>query len=195
MPAMTIAGERTNSRRPMMKQAVLVLVAALPAVATAALQPTVHARRTVLALLPASLIRPASAYDSMPTTKNADLEALEKARRAREELIQRNRKRFKPYVDAISATDADGFVEAANKFSVFLIGEGTFPEGLDAAEIRDVINDAYDALPTTPYPCEMTRTNNGICTSLKPRTQPVSQRTEHYMCVSACAQATRLVSL
>lgn len=104
-----------------------------------------------------------NAYDAIQTP-NADFEELEKKRKARAAVAEANKKRVKPYLDAISsANDAKSFASAADNLALWIIGEGKLPEGLDAVQIRNVIQDAYLSLPKEQYYCEPTRTNQGIC--------------------------------
>mmetsp|Transcript_26760 Transcript_26760/g.66189 ORF Transcript_26760/g.66189 Transcript_26760/m.66189 type:complete len:199 (+) Transcript_26760:16-612(+) len=105
----------------------------------------------------------AQAYDSVKSAEPT-FEELEKKRLARRAQMESSRKRVKPYLDALtSAADGKSFAKAADDLSLWLIGEGKLPEGLDASLIRDLIQDAYKALPMEKYYCEETRTNQGIC--------------------------------
>ena len=127
-------------------------------------------RRTLLAATAAvaTPLKSALAYDTVPQ-QDADFAAMEKARLERAARGQKNRQRIKPLVDAITAaTDQQTFASASDKLSVWLIGEGKLPEGIDAVIVRDTIVDAYKALPQKSYYCEMTRTNQGICYSPGP---------------------------
>ena len=45
-------------------------------------------------------------------------------------------------------------------------------DGIDAAAVRDTVQDAYDALPKVGYLCEPTRTNRGVCFSPGPIADP-----------------------
>lgn len=106
---------------------------------------------------------PAFAYDSPPNA-GADLVALEKARAVRQARVAKNRAGLKPYLDNLSAAkDLPSFVQAADQLALWVIGEGSLPEGLDARDIRDAINAAYGALPVKSYACTPTRTNGGVC--------------------------------
>lgn len=116
------------------------------------------------------LVRFAAALNAIPcaafaaTPPETSFEELEKKRLARAAQLDANRKRVKPFLDAITnAKDAKSFAMATDNFAVWLIGEGRIPEGLDAVRIRDLIQDAYMDLPTEKYFCEPTRTNQGIC--------------------------------
>lgn len=125
-------------------------------------------RRDLLQLGAAALAAPASAYDTVPQP-SADLAALEAKRAARTQELKLNKKRIKPYLDAIAeSTTPVQFSEAADKLSLWIIGEGELPAGIEAAGVRDEINDAYDALPKKGFSCEPTRTNNGFCYSPGP---------------------------
>jgi len=107
--------------------------------------------------------RIALAYDSVPAV-SADLAKLEEARAARAARLEANRKKLQPYLDALSAAkNADSFSQAADKLALWIIGEGTLPDGISAPAIRDAVNEAYKALPVKPYACEPTRTNDGVC--------------------------------
>ena len=105
------------------------------------------------------------AYDSIAPVQ-ADLAELEKKRKAREEVMKRAKQEIKPLLRTISsaATPAD-YSDAVDQLTVWLIGKGSLPEGIDAGAVRDVIQDTYESLPQRAYACEMTRTNKGICFS------------------------------
>ena len=107
----------------------------------------------------------ASAYDTLPT-QTADFDAMEKARLAREAAAKKNKAEVKPYLKAISVSSTgQEFSDATDSFSLWLIGKGKLPDGIDAPAVRDIIQDTYQALPQRAYACEMTRTNKGICYS------------------------------
>ena len=142
-------------------------VAVLPLVITALAWQLPHTptRREFLASASAAISLPASAYDSISTQK-ADFEALEKARLKRDEAMKKNKEAIKPYLKTISAcTTPAEFSDAVDQLSLWIIGRGSLPEGIDARAVRDVIQDTYEALPQKAYACEMTRTNRGICFS------------------------------
>ena len=76
-------------------------------------------------------------YDQLPS-ETPDFKALEKKREQRSALAEKNKQRLRPYLDAFSSvTDAESFVSACDKLSLWLIGENGLPEGLDAPAIRD----------------------------------------------------------
>ena len=105
----------------------------------------------------------AGAYDSVPTieTDFAEQEAL---RKKREEARSKNAAEIKPYLAAIAeAKDAKTFGQAADNLSLWIIGKGRLPDGIDPAEVRDAVNDVYESLPRFGYRCEKTRDNNGVC--------------------------------
>jgi hypothetical protein len=105
---------------------------------------------------------PCSAYDKFPDEPSlADVQA---AKKAREIQVKKNKAEIAPYLrDIQSSTDAESFAKACDKFSLWLIGKGGLPEGLRPTSIRDTLRASYGLLPTKPYRCEKTRTNNGIC--------------------------------
>ena len=128
--------------------------------ATAIRMPTLG-RRELLGITAAA--SPALAYDSVPEIK-PDFDALEKKRLERAALAEKNAKRLRPYVKQITdATDAASFAEACDKLALWVIQEGSLPEGINPVLIRDAISDAYNLLPQKAYACEKTRTNDGIC--------------------------------
>lgn len=115
------------------------------------------------ALAMLSLPKDLLAYDSVPKieTTFAEQEAL---RKKREAMQAKNRAEIKPYLTALAeAKDANTFGAAADNLSLWIIGKGTLPSGIDAAAVRDAINDAYEALPRRAYRCEKTRDNDGVC--------------------------------
>ena len=112
-----------------------------------------------------------AAYDSLPS-QDADFAEMEKRRKIRADAVEKNRLAVKPYIKKIqAATDAESFSAAADSFSLWLIGEGGLPEGIDASAIRDALNEQYDTLPKKAYACEKTRTNDGICFSPGPNAE------------------------
>lgn len=114
----------------------------------------------------------ASAYDSVPAV-SADFEAMEKKRLARQAMEKKNLERIKPLLAKVSsAQTAQEFSDASDELAVWIIGEGSLPPGIDAEEVRDTIQDAYEALPKVKYACEPTRTNNGVCSSPGPIADP-----------------------
>jgi len=111
------------------------------------------------------LARPtaAPAYDAIPTV-DADFAKTEKLRQEREASARKKMIEVNTYVKAIEQSyNREDFIAAADKFSVFVIGEGKFPEGLKVKEMVKRITEAYEALPKTRYYCEATRTNQGVC--------------------------------
>jgi hypothetical protein len=110
---------------------------------------------------------PCSAYDKFPDEPSlADVQA---AKKAREIQVKKNKAEIAPYLrDIQSSTDAESFAKTCDKFSLWLLGKGRsgkgeLPAGLLPIPIRDALRASYSSLPTKPYRCEKTRTNNGIC--------------------------------
>ena len=64
-----------------------------------------------------------------------------------------------------SATTPAEYSDSVDQLTVWLIGKGSLPEGIEAGAVRDVIQDTYESLPQKGYACEMTRTNKGVCFS------------------------------
>jgi hypothetical protein len=116
-------------------------------------------RRGILGLatmLP-SIALPCSAFDKLPEEKRVTKEERQAAEK-------KNKQEIQPYLRAIQAsTDAEGFAKACDKFSLWLIGKGELPIGLTYKPIVGTLSASYNSLPTFPYRCEKTRTNNGIC--------------------------------
>ena len=107
----------------------------------------------------------ATAYDTVPQ-QTADFEKAEKLRLARAAAIKKNKEAIKPMLDAVKrATTNAEYSDGVEQLTVWIIGKGSLPEGIDAREVRDVIQDTWEALPVKAYACEMTRTNKGICYS------------------------------
>ncbi len=121
--------------------------------------------RELGALGAAAAVLPAAAFDSMPDA-DAQFAELEKRRKERKQMEKINRDRIKPFLKKIvNAENKNAFADACDELSLWLIGEGRLPEGIDPASVRDAITDSYELLPTTPYECDRTRDNNGICYS------------------------------
>jgi hypothetical protein len=143
---------------------------------------------------------PANAYDSIqPVT--VDLEALEKKRAAREATISKNKASIKPLLKAIeTATTPTDYGEAADSLTVWMIGRGPLPEGIDAPEVRDVLQDSYQALQQKPFACEMTRALARLNSSVtrlschRARTR-LAERGHEWTQVRTRASATRRASL
>lgn len=110
-----------------------------------------------------ALPRGTSAYDSLPTV-DADFAKIEKARMEREMAARKKSVEVFKYVEAIEASSQKtDFISACDKFSIYVIGEQKFPEGLNVKAMVKRITVAYDALPKERYYCEATRTNQGVC--------------------------------
>ncbi|KAL1520348.1 hypothetical protein AB1Y20_021938 [Prymnesium parvum] len=104
-----------------------------------------------------------SAYDTLPTV-DPDFEKIERLRLEREAATKKKTQQVLSFVKAIEAARTkDEFITAADKFAIFIIGEGKFPEGLKVKELVKRITEAYESLPKERYYCEETRTNQGIC--------------------------------
>ena len=143
----------------------------IPMCAAAALHGRPLSGRRQVALAGAAAIAPTIfpqagvCYDSIQAS-SMDLDAMEKARKKREEEIQRNRKAIQPYIKKlIGTTTPVEFSDACDELTVWIIGQGKLPEGIDAKQVRDALQDTYEALPQKAYACEMTRTNKGVCFS------------------------------
>merc|ERR1711907_365175 len=61
------------------------------------------------------------------------------------------------------ANNAKGFIEAADDMALWVIGEGSVPEGIRIKTFVAELKEAFEALPKKSYACEMTRTNKGVC--------------------------------
>jgi len=110
-------------------------------------------------------VQPTNAYDSIPTVE-PDFAALEKARAARD-LKAKERtaslvKVLKPLEQ--SSTEAE-FITAADNCALWVIGEGSIPDGIGVKTLVSRIRISYDALPKRGYQCPKTRDNGGICYS------------------------------
>jgi len=104
-----------------------------------------------------------SAYDAIPNIE-PDFAAMELQR---EERMVKSRKktielRAKLRVMQDAKTGKD-FAEAADDMALWVIGEGSVPEGIKLKPFVAELKDAYGALPTKGFACEMTRTNKGVC--------------------------------
>ena len=139
-----------------------------PPTTPSSVQTTASTRRdALLGAAAAALAFPAEgrAYDSIAPVQ-ADLADLEKKRKAREEVMKRAKQEIKPLLRTISsATTPAEYSDSVDQLTVWLIGKGSLPEGIEAGAVRDVIQDTYESLPQKGYACEMTRTNKGVCFS------------------------------
>ena len=55
------------------------------------------------------------------------------------------------------------FVSAADNLALWVIGEGSIPDGIKGKEFVKRITASLENLPKKAYACEPTRTNNGVC--------------------------------
>lgn len=116
-----------------------------------------------LGLTAALTTLPANAYDSI-SSEQADFEAMEKLRKERAARLEKNNNEIKPYLVSLSGSkDVETYAKEADKLSLYIIGKGELPEGINPGQVRDVIQDTYEALPKKGYLCEPTRSNNGVC--------------------------------
>ena len=64
------------------------------------------------------------------------------------------------------ANTPEEYAKAVDNLSLWIIGKGSLPEGIDAPIVRDAIQDNWQKLPANVcVGCEVTRVNNGICCS------------------------------
>jgi len=126
---------------------------------------TINRRAVLRSVAALPIAAPVLAYDTAPDN-TIDVAALEKARAEKEKQNKKNRAELEPYLKKISgATDKNSFADAADSFTLWLIGKGYFPEGLNARGIKERIEESYNSLPKKGYGCERTRDNNGVCFS------------------------------
>ena len=147
----------------MMKVTVLLLLVVLHHAAS--LETRCLTRRTLGAAASSVIAQGCAvvAYDAIPPV-NTDFEKNEKLRVEREARMRKNRERIAPLLKAVDASQTgEDYASAVDKLSLWLIGEGSLPEGIDAGLVRDCIQDNYETLPKKCFPCEVTRTNNGVC--------------------------------
>merc|ERR1719453_826662 len=117
------------------------------------------------ALAAAAITAPsmASAYDSIPTVE-ADFAVMEKARNERLAKAAKRAASLNVKVKDVEASKTEGeFINAMDALALWVIGEGSIPEGVGVKEMVKRLTVAYDALPKKNFACEATRTNNGIC--------------------------------
>lgn len=106
------------------------------------------------------------AYDSIEQAPT-DFAAQEKVRAERQKRIEGNKKAIQPYLTKISKAETDEeFANACDELSLWIIGKGRLPEGIEAPLVRDVIQDAYNAKRTLEYRCKTTR--SGKCFTKSP---------------------------
>eukprot|EP00325_Prymnesiales_sp_UTEX-LB-985_P023955 CAMPEP_0174720180 /NCGR_PEP_ID=MMETSP1094-20130205/32956_1 /TAXON_ID=156173 /ORGANISM="Chrysochromulina brevifilum, Strain UTEX LB 985" /LENGTH=201 /DNA_ID=CAMNT_0015920629 /DNA_START=27 /DNA_END=632 /DNA_ORIENTATION=+ len=107
----------------------------------------------------------AVAYDAIPTVE-PDFAAMEKARAERDAVSMKKTvelvKKLKPLEAATSEAE---FIPAADNLALWVIGEGSIPDGIGVKNLVARIRLAYDSLPKRGYTCPKTRTNNGYCYS------------------------------
>jgi len=125
-------------------------------------------RRAALSTAAAGLfgvVGAASAYDSIPVVE-PDFAAMEQARKDRDKVASKKTldlvKKLKPVEQATNEAE---FITAADALALWVIGEGSVPDGIGVKNLVARIRLAYDALPKRSYPCEKTRTNGGVCYS------------------------------
>mmetsp|Transcript_70180 Transcript_70180/g.121519 ORF Transcript_70180/g.121519 Transcript_70180/m.121519 type:complete len:253 (-) Transcript_70180:96-854(-) len=125
--------------------------------------PSGMSRRGVLAAVAlASQALAANAYDEAPPA--VDLKAREKIAAENRLLEEANEKEIKGWMTKFQQTKtAQEFGDVADEFSLYILGKVKWPRGPNIKAARDIIIDAYQALPTKNYKCKPTRTNNGIC--------------------------------
>lgn len=112
-----------------------------------------------------ALPRAAPAYDTLPGI-DADFAKTEKERQERAQIAAVKTAEVNGYIRAIeTAADKNAFIEACDKYAVYIIGEGKFPEGVPIKPMVSRIRDAYEDLPKKKYRCPATRDNNGVCLS------------------------------
>lgn len=105
----------------------------------------------------------ASAYDAIPVVE-ADFAAAEKARKEREALAKRRTDSLLTKLRPLEAATSEAeFVPACDELALWVIAEGSIPEGIKVKELVKRITNSLEALPRKSYACEATRTNNGIC--------------------------------
>lgn len=105
----------------------------------------------------------ASAYDAIPEVQT-DFAASERLRKERADLdAKRTKKLLEKLAPLEASTNEADFITAADELALYVIGEGSVPEGIKVKEFVKRITGALEALPQKKYSCEATRTNNGIC--------------------------------
>lgn len=142
----------------------------LPGARAGAAAPTFDRRQALsagfnAALATAALAAPAAvhAYDAIPTVE-ADFAEMERARNIRLAKAAKRAESLFAVVKKVEVTKTESeFVESMDALSLWVIGEGSIPEGVGVKELVKRLTVAYDALPKKNYACEATRTNNGIC--------------------------------
>ena len=106
-----------------------------------------------------------SAYDALPSVE-ADFAAAERARKEREALSKKRTESLMVKLNALEASKTEAeFVPAADDLALWVIAEGSIPDGIKVKELVKRISAALDGLPRKTYACEPTRTNNGVCST------------------------------
>jgi len=109
------------------------------------------------------LTNAANAYDAIPSVE-ADFAEAEKRRKEKEARDLKKTAELVPLLKAIEkSTTTEEFIPACDKMALWVIGEGSVPDGLGIKNIVARIKAAYDDLPKKGFKCDKTRTNNGVC--------------------------------
>jgi len=122
---------------------------------------------TASAALLGVLVAPcaARAYDVVPEL-DADFAKTEKLRKEREQISDTKIAKINAFIREIeTAADKDQFIDACDRYALFIIGEGKFPEGVPIKPMVNRIRLAYEDLPKRKFRCPPTRDNNGVCLS------------------------------
>ena len=130
------------------------------------------------ALAAALVAAPVCAYDAIPTIE-PDFAAMELQRQKRLEVSEKKTAELRKKIKALtSAPDGATFVAASDDMALWVIGEGSIPEGIKVKTMVAELKDAYEALPKKSYACEMTRTS-ACRPHLRTQPAPCAPRSRH----------------
>eukprot|EP00324_Dicrateria_rotunda_P006179 CAMPEP_0206154076 /NCGR_PEP_ID=MMETSP1474-20131121/1091_1 /ASSEMBLY_ACC=CAM_ASM_001110 /TAXON_ID=97495 /ORGANISM="Imantonia sp., Strain RCC918" /LENGTH=198 /DNA_ID=CAMNT_0053552119 /DNA_START=35 /DNA_END=631 /DNA_ORIENTATION=- len=125
----------------------------------------VHSAAKLALLGLAAPLAPALAYDTIPTA-DPDFEKIQKLRQEREAADKLEVKKINGFIKEIeNAPSAEAFIAACDKFSLYVIAQGKFPDGSNVKGLVTRIRESYELLPKRAFACEKTRTNDGVCFS------------------------------
>jgi len=117
------------------------------------------------ALFAANLVSPASAYDAIPSVESnfAEAELKRKQKDDNDRKLTIELVKFLKKIEQ-STTEAD-FIPACDALAVWVIGQGSVPDGIGIKNLVKRVTLAFDNLPKRSYKCEKTRDNGGYCYS------------------------------
>lgn len=126
---------------------------------------TLQRRGAVAGLLGLALTLPARvvAYDTIPSV-DPDFGAMEKARSERATSARSRTAALLVVLKPLEAAKSEAeWIPACDNLALWVIKEGSIPEGIGVKPLVKRIREAYGLLPKRSYRCPATRTNDGKC--------------------------------